>query len=354
MYRFESPLALLGILLPLLLYAWRRLRRQRPVALPFSDVSLLRQCGLGSWRLFLRRLPGVLALFAWILLCLALARPQSGDEQVQEYSEGVAIEMLIDCSSSMSQELEYEGRRMDRLQAVKQVFSSFVFGDKGKGLEGRPNDLIGMIRFARYADTLCPLTLDHEALRQFLDSVQIVSERSEDGTNIGDALALGAARLHEVEQTLARQNRRDPGSYEIKSKIIILLTDGENNCGKRSIAEAAELAQKWGVKVYAIAVTAGNSGGRLGGWFARLRAEPPLDTRPLQELADKTGGLFRLANDAGSLLAVYQKIDQLERSELESLRSLDYKECFVPYAFAALLMLGLKLLLENTLLRRLP
>ncbi|NMA42054.1 MAG: VWA domain-containing protein [Oligosphaeraceae bacterium] len=352
MYRFESPIALLGILLPLLLYAWRRMRRQRPPAIPFSGLALLRLDGVRSWRLALQHLPAFLGLAAWVLLCLALARPQSCNEQVQEYSEGIAIEMLIDCSSSMTQEMEYDRRRMNRLQAVKQVFTEFVFGDKAKGLGGRSNDLIGIIRFARYADTLCPLTLDHEALRQYLDSVQIVTERSEDGTNIGDALALAAARLHEVEQTLAEQNRREPGSYEIKSKVIILLTDGENNCGKRSIAEAGELAQKWGVKVYAIVVTAGE--GSAGGLFARLRRTPSLDARPLQEITDQTGGVFRWADDADSLLAVYREIDQLERSEMETLRALDVKECFAPFAFSALVLLCLKLLLENTMLRRLP
>jgi Ca-activated chloride channel family protein len=257
----------------------------------------------------------------------------------------------------MTQEMEYDNQRMNRLQAVKKVFASFVFGDKDKKLPGRPNDLIGMITFARYPDTICPLTLGHAALRPFLESIQIVNLRSEDGTNIGDALALAAARLQTAEETLARQNRKDANAYKIKSKVIILLTDGENNCGKRSIAEAAELAAKWNIKVYAIGVSGGTGANVINTLLGQFRVaanSAPFDTRPLQELADKTGGLFRLATDSESLVAIYREIDQLERSEVESIRFVDYKELFLPFAAAALVLLALQQLLTATVFRRIP
>ncbi len=194
-------------------------------------------------------------------------------------------------------------------------------------------------------------------MRPFLEGVQLASIRSEDGTNIGDALALAAARLQTAEETLARQTRKDADSYKIKSKVIILLTDGENNCGKRSIAEAAELAAKWGIKVYAIGVSGGHGANVISTLLGQFRVaanSAPFDTRPLQELAEKTGGLFRLATDSESLLAIYREIDQLERSEVESIRFVDYKEFFLPFAAAALALLSMQLLLSASVFRRIP
>ncbi len=356
MIRFETPWALLSLLLPLLYFGWRRWRKRRNAAVGFSSLANVRRT-THSWRLRFAWVPGALRLLAWILLALALARPQAGREKIHDASQGIAIQMVLDRSSSMSQEMEYDNRRMNRLEAVKKVFASFVFGDKDKKLPGRPNDLIGMITFARYPDTICPLTLGHAALRPFLEGIQMVNLRSEDGTNIGDALALAAARLQTAEETLARQTRKEASTYKIKSKIIILLTDGENNCGKRSIAEAAELASKWGIKVYAIGVSGGagaNVISTLLGQFRVAANSAPFDTRPLQELAEKTGGLFRLATDSESLLAIYREIDQLERSEVESIRFVDFKELFLPFAAGALALLSLQLLLSATFFRRIP
>lgn len=356
MFRFETPYSLLLLLLPPLLWFWRRWRRQRRAAVGFSSLQQVRQTAR-SWRLRLAWLPNGCLLLCWCCLCLALARPQAGREQVHDASQGVAIEMVIDKSTSMRQEMEYENQRMNRLEAVKKVFASFVFGDSEKNLRGRSNDLIGMITFARYPDTICPLTLSHAALRPFLESVQLVNRRNEDGTAIGDALALAAARLKTAEETLAMQTRKDPGAYQIKSKIIILLTDGENNCGRRSIAEAAELAKNWGIKVYAIGVSGGEGVGVINTLLGSFKIPGRLqrfDTSELESLAEKTGGIFRLASDSKSLIAIYQEIDRLERSEVESVRFVDYKELFVPVALLALLFLGLHLLLDSTLFRRIP
>lgn len=356
MFRFETPWALLSLLLPLLYFGWQRWRKRKRAAVGFSSLSNAHRVAR-SWRLRFAWLPSALRLLAWLLLGLALARPQAGREQIHDASQGIAIQMVLDRSSSMTQEMEYDNQRMNRLQAVKKVFASFVFGDKDKKLPGRPNDLIGVITFARYPDTICPLTLGHAALRPFLESIQIVNLRSEDGTNIGDALALAAARLQTAEETLARQNRKDADAYKIKSKVIILLTDGENNCGKRSIAEAAELAAKWNIKVYAIGVSGGTGANVINTLLGQFRVaanSAPFDTRPLQELADKTGGLFRLATDSESLVAIYREIDQLERSEVESIRFVDYKELFLPFAAAALVLLVLQQLLTATVFRRIP
>jgi Ca-activated chloride channel family protein len=240
---------------------------------------------------------------------------------------------------------------------VKRVFDEFVSG-KGGDLPGRPNDLIGMISFARYADTVCPLTLAHGALSQFLENVKLVKRKSEDGTAIGDAVALAAARLRTAEETLARQVKEEKDRFKIKSKIIILLTDGQNNAGERAPSAAAELAQKWGIKIYAIGV-GGAEGlirqhGILGSFLARLGQGSGVDKKTLKDIADKTGGMFRMAEDADSLREIYGEIDKMERSEIESIRYMDYKELFLPFLFAAIAFLVAEIVLSCTVFRKIP
>ncbi|NMA47722.1 MAG: VWA domain-containing protein [Lentisphaerae bacterium] len=356
MIRFETPWALLALLVPLLLWLWRHRSRWRRAALAFSSTTHARQAAAQSWRARLLWLPGALRTLALLLLALALARPQAGREQIRDVSQGIAIAMVLDRSGSMRQEMDFEGRLVNRLDVAKEVFSRFVFGD-GKKLRGRPTDLIGMLAFARYADTICPLTLSHGTLRPFLDTIQLViGGSSEDATAIGDALALAAARLHTAEETLKRQLGKDKDVYKIKSKVIILLTDGENNVG-RQVEDGAALAAKWGIKIYAIGIGGGEGYQVVQTPLGRYKmplASPGMNTRPLEAAAAKTGGLFRMANDAASLLDVYREIDELERSDVESIRFVDYRELFTPLVLAALLLLTLELVLNCTWLRRIP
>ena len=250
MFRFQSLwMLLLLLLVPVAVYLHRR-GKQRG-ALLFSTVPEARRAGR-SLRQRLLGTPLVIRVTALVLLAFALARPQRGTERVVDTSRGVAIEMVVDRSSSMSAEFRYHGRRVSRLQVALQLFRDFVLGGSGT-LKGRPSDLIGLITFARYADTICPLTLSHNALVGFLPTVKIVDQRSEDGTAIGDAVALAAARLKTVEQTLAHRGGKNKG-YQIKSKVIILLTDGQNNAGKHSVQQAADMAAAWGIKIYAIGI----------------------------------------------------------------------------------------------------
>ncbi len=359
MFRFETPSILFLLLLPLLLCYLRHRRRLLRAAVDFSSVAHARNAG-PSLRQCLAWLPEFLRVVAMLCLVVALARPQSGREQIHDISNGIAIEMVLDRSGSMAQELEYNGTATNRLNVAKDIFSRFVFGD-GKQLGGRPNDLIGLITFARYADTVCPLTLGHDALRSFIDPIDIVAIREEDGTAIGDALALAAARLHTAEETLAKQKNGDADTkadadYTIKSKIIILLTDGENNIGSK-IADAAALAEKWNIKVYAIGVS-GNEGFRtIQTFFGTQKIHlggNEMDTRELEDLAKRTGGLFRKADNAKSLLAIYEEIDQLERSDVESIRFVNYRELFLPFALTALALIIAEQLLNRTVFRRLP
>jgi len=255
----------------------------------------------------------------------------------------------------MGAEMEFGGKRLSRLEVVKRIFAEFVTGQGGY-LPGRPNDMIGMISFARYADTICPLTLAHGALSEFINHLQLVKQRDEDGTAIGDGIALAAARLKTAEDTIRNQTDQQDKDFEIKSKIIILLTDGQNNAGKRSPTEAAALAKKWGIKIYTIGV-GGEEGvmrqqSLLGSFLVRLGEG--VDRKTLQNLAETTGGIFRMAEDADSLRAVYREIDQLERSEVESIRYLDYRERFQPFLLVALSLLVAEIILNNTVFRKIP
>ena len=345
---------LLLLALPPLLFFIRR--RARMAAVGFSSVRNARQSGK-SLRQRLLWIPTALRWGAYALLVIALARPQAGRERVQEISQGVAIEMVLDRSSSMMLEQEFEGKLKNRLDSAKEVFSRFVFG-YGTRLKGRPNDLVGMVAFARYSDTICPLTLTHSVIKPFLDTVKLAAPQSdEDRTAIGDAIALAAARLHTVEETLASQTGKAKDTYKIRSKVMILLTDGENNSGRRSVLQGGELAQRWGIRLYVIAF-----GGQVAyitenspfGKNTRRVMTRPIDTKDLEKIAADTGGFFRHATDADALLRVYEEIDKMERSDVESMRFVDYKELFTPFALAALAMIALEQLFNATYFRRLP
>jgi Ca-activated chloride channel family protein len=236
------------------------------------------------------------------------------------------------------------GKRETRLDVIKDVFRRFVEGD-GK-LPGRPNDLIGMIRFARYADAVCPLTLDREALREVLDQTEIPMDRygrpleEYNRTAIGDGLALAVERLKDL--------RRTTGSGEqliIRSRVVILLTDGENNSGEIMPEQAGELAAACDIKVYTI--LAGT--GRQMGW-TRL----PVNDRDLRRIAEVTGGKHFVATNPLALERVYAEIDRLERTRTEEHKYTDWGELGWPLLLAAFVALGLQTLLDATALRKIP
>ncbi len=354
MIRFASPYVFLLLLLipPVLLVL---ARRDRGGSIRFSSLLNVRKAGKSLRHRFVW-LPLVIRVVLLTLLIAALARPQRGREMVKEITRGIAIEMVIDKSGSMSAEMEYMGRKSNRLEVVKKVFEEFISGN-GKTLDGRHNDLVGMIAFARYADTMAPLTLGHGALLRFIDTVHIVKRRNEDGTAIGDAIALAAARLRTAEEDIAKfAGETGEKEYEIKSKIIILLTDGQNNSGLRTPGEAAKLAAEWGIRIYTIGVGSDQSVNTVRTLFGNFKVPTAnrVDTRPLQAIADMTGGVFRLARDDKSLREIYEEIDLLEKSEIESIRYVDYRELFIPFSVAALLLLILEVILTNIVFRRIP
>ena len=351
--RFAAPQAfLLLTLLPLV--AWFYLRRGRTATVRFSSlrrVGSLRR----SVRLRARPLLLVLRLAALALLIVAIARPQMSRSETRVSTEGIALEMVVDRSSSMRAEMDFEGERLNRLEVVKRVFTEFVVGN-GDDLPGRPHDLIGMIVFARFADTAAPLVRAHDALVQFVRGTKIVQFEAKDGTAIGDALALAAARLKRAEEDIARwAESGNAGAFKIKSKAIILLTDGRNNAGDMTPGQAAALARDWGIKIYAIGIGGGEEFITVRTPLGTVRVPTGgMDEATLRTVAEVSGGRYFVAADGDALRNVYREIDRLEKTEIETLELSQHDEAFLPYALAAGLLLLAEIFLSNTWLRRAP
>jgi len=343
--RLADPWLLLLLFVPVALALWRR-RRRGPAAL-ISAAEIPAAAGR-TWRTRLRGLPGALRLAAIALLAVGLARPQAGFGVVRTSADGVAIMMVLDRSSSMNGAIGAGASQTTRFIAAQNAFSSFVLGD-GRTLEGRPHDLVGMIAFARYPETIAPLSRATDAVAALASSVNTAEQRAEDGTAIGDAIALAAARLRNAEKNLAERNERsgeggggevDP-DFTIKSKVIILLTDGENNAGDADPVRAARLAAEWGIKIYAVGITGDRYITLPGGQRRRLPGSGA-DDGVLRRLAESTGGFYRPVEDAGALRAVYEEIDQLEKTEIRTREYTNYDERFPPIVLAALAALALE------------
>lgn len=353
-WRVQDPLWLL--LLGLLgLIGVLAIRRQRRVAVLFSDVSILQNLGPTLALRVKRALPWV-RLAGLALVIAALARPQFGLEEFRLHTEGIAIQMCIDRSGSMAAlDFNLDGQQIDRISVVKRVFHDFVMG-RGK-LSGRPDDLIGLISFGGFVEPRCPLTLDHGALIQVLDQIEIPHPifdaqgreinrglwQADSATAIGDALALAADRLKPIKA---------------KSKVIILLTDGEQTAGVLKPLEGAKIAKDLGVKVYTIGV--GTNGMVLVPEFDDFgrrflqRGEFPLDEETLKQIAAATGGKYFRAQDAESLQNVYAAIDALEKSPSEGRLYSEYHELYQYLMFPGLGLILLEIVLAGTRFRSLP
>ena len=352
-FRFATPWALLALLFPLLLWLWRRLFRHPAPALPMATGEFLRNLPR-SWRQRCQWLFPACCLVSWMLFSLALARPQKGQEQIQDRNEGIAIEMILDRSGSMATEMDYQGKRQNRLETVKEVFRQFVLGDKELELQGRHNDLLGVVAFAHYPYTVCPLTLDHNALSFALKNIALIEgDTDENGTAIGDAVAMGVARLAAAEQTLAAQNQKDASAYHLQSKVIILLTDGQDEGPHTySISEAAKLAKEHGVKVYSIAILTPERQLQTPFGMMQLGANYQYDTSEIQAMALETGGTFQTCDSSQSLTEIYKAIDTLEKSHIEAVRYVTHKELYRPILGMAFAILLTAILLKLTICRQ--
>jgi Ca-activated chloride channel family protein len=353
-FRFADPLWLL-LLLPLLLVLF--LPRWRSPAVLYSSVSLLEGLPITAAQRIKRLLP-LCKYLGLAGLVIGLARPQKGKEEFRVRTEGIAIMMAIDKSGSMEAlDFELDGERVNRLEVVKDVFRRFVAGDEEEELPGRPDDWIGLVAFGGFAHGLCPLTLDHGALLTLLDQVEIPQpKRDRQGhvldekfaledraTAIGDAIALGTERLRDATA---------------KSRVLILLSDGEQTAGLIQPLDAARTARELGVRVYTIGVGTNDpvpvpfldAFGRR-----QLRQQIfRLDEATLKAIAEETGGQYFSARSADSLAEIYAQIDELERTEAETLLYTEYRELYRAVLLPGAVLLLLHLLLTATRFSTLP
>ena len=356
---------LLLLLIPAMIYY--NYRKKRHAALKFSSLRDMRNCSV-SVRQRLRPLMSAARYVCMALLIIALARPRRGTVLSEISSEGVAMEVVADRSSSMQTEMDYYGQTLNRFEVVKRVLSDFIEGDK-KGLTGRSSDLIGLVTFARYADTICPMVLSHNVLLEFLKKTETVSPelRSEDGTAIGDGIALAAARLKTAEEDFQKRKQKlaeadenvsgdNDSGFKIKSKAIILLTDGINNTGQYDPIQAAELAKKWGIKIYTIGIGSGQAYTTiqtpLGAY--KVPTGQSLDEGLLKNIAETTGGFYSRADVAQTLYKIVEKINELEKTKVKSFQIVQYAEFFSPWTLAALSILTLEILASCTIFRKIP
>jgi len=332
MFRFANPEYLwLLVVLPLLLI-WRGRRGPLP-AIDYPSLVLLREVA----RRTRSRRGSVLAglpLLALALLIVAVARPQQGQTNATVHASGVDIMVLLDVSGSMqSLDFKLDGVPASRVDVVKSVVRKFI--------EARPNDRIGLTIFAGLPYLVSPVTLDHGWLLGNLERVHIGD--IEDGTAIGSALASGLNRLR---------------NQTAKSKIIILMTDGQNNSGQITPLTAAEAAKALGVKVYTIGIgVRGEAPIPVTDAFGRKRIvmeKVDVDEDTLKRIATATGARFYRATDTNSLNRIYDEIEKLEKTSF-SVHSFErWEELFGWPALAALVVLGLSLLSQFTLRRRIP
>ena len=334
--RIDSPWCLLLlVLLPLVAWARRYWLGGRP-ALMFSSVQLVRGI-MSLTKPNSEVLLGFLRWTALLLFVFAMARPQWGEGTEKIRASGIDIAVAFDLSGSMlAEDFQLKGgQRANRAAVAKEVLKGFV--------DDRPADRIGLVAFAGRAYIAAPLTLDHDFLLANLDRLEAGSQAIEDGTAIGSAISAGLNRLRDLDS---------------ESRIIILMTDGQNNAGTVAPLTAAEAAELLGVKVYTIGVgTRGVAPMPYTDVFGRKRyrnVEVNIDEETLRKIADQTGGKYFRADSQRTLREIYDKIDKMEKTEVEVERFFNYDELFPYLAIAGLTLLLLELILANTVWLKLP
>ncbi|MEM6532877.1 MAG: VWA domain-containing protein [Myxococcota bacterium] len=318
-----------------MLWLLREVRGGHRAAVLFSSLTELpvpASRGLGLLRLAVRAMRvGCLGL-----VLVAMARPQVELSSSKVFSEGIDIMLAVDTSGSMKAlDLDADRplrERRTRLEVVKAVVDRFV--------QRRPADQLGLVVFGQWAFTQCPLTLDHDVLAEFIADLEIgIAGRS---TAIGDALGIAIKRLRDSKA---------------KSRVLILLTDGQNNAGQLDPQKAAEIAATYGIRIYTIgAGTRGEApvidSGFLGPRVSMIEAT--IDDEALTQIAETTGGTYFRAEDVEALAQVYEQIDAMEKTNIEKDELTEYEDRYEGYVAAALVLLLLELLLLATRLRALP
>jgi Ca-activated chloride channel family protein len=324
---FAAPqFFLLGLLLPVMIFWYIKKNAVSQAGIKVSSAKSF--AGLTSWKSSLRHLPFILRLMSMAFIIIALARPQTKTDEQQAEGEGVDIVLCIDVSGSMTA----QDFTPNRMEAAKKVAQDFI--------DSRLTDRIAIVIFSGESFTQCPLTTDRAVLKSAVMNIR--NGLLEDGTAIGDGLATSVDRLR---------------SSKTKSKVVILLTDGENNGGLIGPTNAKEIAKAFGIKVYTIGV--GTEG------YAPFPVRTPLgvvmqqqkvtiDEKLLKEIAIETGGKYFRAKDNASLAKIYKDIDGLEKSKVEISTLTRFTERFFPFAMIALALLLLEFLLRFLVLKKFP
>ena len=327
---FKNPLffLLLLCLIPYIVWYVMRFKKSLP-SLKVPDTSKYRNAPK-TFRLYLMHVPFLLRLVLITLVVCILARPQSKHSWSDTDVEGIDIMLAVDVSTSMLA----QDFKPNRVEALKEIAQKFI--------EKRPNDNIGLTIFAGEAYTQCPLTTDHAVLMNLYSSADCnMAARGviDDGTAIGDGIMNAILRLKESEA---------------KSKVIILLTDGVNNRAKISPLTSAEIAKKYGIRIYTIGI------GRNGmapyplptGGTAMVPVE--IDEQMMTKISKETGGQYFRAQKNSELDQVYQEIDKMERTKFNVKQFSRRNELYQPYAIAAMIVLLLEIILRSFVLKRLP
>ncbi len=332
---FANPEAffLLIFLIPICWYYYYRETKKRP-AVQYSDIKALKKVN-NSFLVKMRHILIVLRVLGFSLLVCALARPQQGHTHRNVTSQGIDIYLALDVSGSM-RALDFKPK--NRLVAAKETIKDFI--------KKRHSDRIGLVVFGSRGYTKCPLTLDYGILSKFVDDVDF--NELGNGTAIGTAIATAASRLQDSKA---------------KSRIIILLTDGENTAGEIAPEVAAQAASELGIKIYTIGIGKGGlvdfPGLQRNVWTGKIdtvitKEEIKVDEQSLTNIADVTGGKFFRAHDADKLDEIYEIISNMEKSKIETKSYTTYTEYFFAWLLGGFILLLLELVLQHTRFRRVP
>jgi Ca-activated chloride channel family protein len=327
----KEYLLLLLLLIPYIIWYLMYRKKSEPT-MRMSDTNAYRYAPR-SWKVTLMPVQTLLRVAVFILLVLALARPQTQNSWKNQTMEGINIMLAMDVSTSMLA----EDLKPNRMEAAKQVASEFI--------AGRPNDNIGLTIFAGEAFTQCPMTTDHASLLNLLQNVRTdIAARGliQDGTAIGMGLANAVSRLKDSKA---------------KSKVVILLTDGSNNRGDLSPMTAAEIAKSFGIRVYTIGVGSAKMAPMppmATGLPQYINVPVEIDTKTLTDIAAATDGDFYRATNNSELKQIYKEIDKLEKSKMNVRKFSKRYEAYQPYALVAAILLLLEMLLKLTIFRKLP
>jgi len=324
---FATPIFF--ILLLILPWVFFTAIKKKKTSLRFPTIEVIKKIKISEGQNPIRLL-SLVRILILVLIILALSRPQAAESERELETKGIDILLAMDISGSMQAE---DFQPQNRLEVAKEEAKKFI--------RGRKHDRIGMVVFARQSYTQCPLTLDYDVLVSLIDDIRLGMIK--DGTAIGLGIANAVNRLRESDA---------------KSKVIILLTDGENNSGNIDPITASELAQGFGIKIYTIGI---GRGGLVpfpidDPLFGRryVQAKVDIDEKMLKRIADITGGTFFRARDTKGLAEAYKKIDSLEKSEVKVKEYSNYAELFHYALWPALLLLLLEIILGSTLFLKLP